>query len=418
MNVSFELLCTYSDEPVTPLPPLAQDISNSVTPLRNRDTVSTPSNNITPTNLFSPAEYFPFIKRGGVAESDEHEKEVLTSSWKPEVASRKEREQNIVDEVKRFELKMKKYKHALEDGADATLWQLHRNENEKPEFVVKATPVHLKLDVRGNSLVQAQLLFTARGGYLSKALGRGDKNMLEPISLHDVIDVKPGCVGFDSNELPVLRSKTGRIASKGENKHSSLFMSISASPTPLASQRSVFVRFKTRAARNDTLMNIRRLLADLQLSEGLGVSSIHAASPKSQTRMGYVSHGADSNGASLPNGLQNKDPENIMIPLSLVHQELDKERESYDRLIIMLLSGSTDVKDKEDEILKLRGKIDGFTVEMKEKNRIQADDSKLIMQLSQKLEKLLMDNEELRDQNDRLNTRLVQYECEKMNLMS
>jgi hypothetical protein len=282
----------------------------------------------------------------------------------------------------------------------------------------------LKLDARGNSLVQAQLLFTARGGYLSKALGRGDKNMLEPISLHDVIDVKPGCVVFDSVDLPVLKSKTGRVTGKGENKHSSLFMTISASPTPLASHRSLFIRFKTRTARNDTLMSLRRLLADLQVNEGLGVSSIHAASvnappsPKSQTRMSYVSNGPDNNGTTLSNGFVNKDPENAMIPLSLVHQELNKERESYDRLIIMLLSGSTDVKDKEDEILMLRGKLDGITADMKEKDRIQADDSKLIMQLSQKLEKLLMDNEELRDQNDRLNTRLVQYECEKMNLMS
>ena len=37
------------------------------------------------------------------------------------------------------------------------------------------------------------------------------------------------------------------------------------------------------------------------------------------------------------------------------------------------------------------------------------------MQLSKKLETLLMDNEDLRDQNDRLNTRLVTIECEKMN---
>ena len=387
----------------------------------NAEEPSTPPS-LKPVPLFSPAEYFPFIKRGGMAEGDE--KEVMTSTWKPDVASRREREQNIVDEVKRFENKMKKYKHALEEGADATLWQLHRNENEKPEFVVKATPVYLKLDARGNSLVQAQLLFTARGGYLSKALGRGDKNMLEPISLHDVIDVKPGCVGFDSVDLPVLKSKTGRVTGKGENKHSSLFMTISASPTPLASHRSLFIRFKTRTARNDTLMSLRRLLADLQVNEGLGVSSIHAASvnappsPKSQTRMSYVSNGPDNNGTTLSNGFVNKDPENAMIPLSLVHQELNKERESYDRLIIMLLSGSTDVKDKEDEILMLRGKLDGITADMKEKDRIQADDSKLIMQLSQKLEKLLMDNEELRDQNDRLNTRLVQYECEKMNLMS
>jgi chaperonin cofactor prefoldin len=56
--------------------------------------------------------------------------------------------------------------------------------------------------------------------------------------------------------------------------------------------------------------------------------------------------------------------------------------------------------------------------ESKEKDRVQANDSKLIMQLSKKLETLLMDNEDLRDQNDRLNTRLVAIESDKMNLLA
>ena len=42
----------------------------------------------------------------------------------------------------------------------------------------------------------------------------------------------------------------------------------------------------------------------------------------------------------------------------------------------------------------------------------------LIMQLSKKLETLLMENEDLRDNNDRLNQRLVQVECEKLELMN
>jgi cell division septum initiation protein DivIVA len=54
--------------------------------------------------------------------------------------------------------------------------------------------------------------------------------------------------------------------------------------------------------------------------------------------------------------------------------------------------------------------------ESAEKDRVQANDSKLIMQLSKKLETLLMDNEDLRDQNDRLNTRLIAAECERMNM--
>jgi DNA repair exonuclease SbcCD ATPase subunit len=105
----------------------------------------------------------------------------------------------------------------------------------------------------------------------------------------------------------------------------------------------------------------------------------------------------------------------IMVPLSAVHEVINRERESYDRILLMLLQGHEDLKEKEDELLRLRNKLESVMAESKEKDRVQANDSKLIMQLSKKLENLLMDNEDLRDQNDRLNTRLVTVESENMN---
>ena len=84
--------------------------------------------------------------------------------------------------------------------------------------------------------------------------------------------------------------------------------------------------------------------------------------------------------------------------------------------LTMLLQGAEDLKEKEDELLRLRNKLEQEQSASKEKDRVQANDSKLIMQLSKKLENLLMDNEDLRDQNDRLNTRLVTVESEKMNV--
>jgi glucose-6-phosphate 1-dehydrogenase len=135
------------------------------------------------------------------------------------------------------------------------------------------------------------------------------------------------------------------------------------------------------------------MLADMQVHEGVGVSSIE------QNDDGSI------------------DDEDIMVPLAEVHNAINREREAYDRLLLMLLQGQEDLKEKEDELMTMRGKVDGMQAESAEKDRVQANDSKLIMQLSKKLETLLMDNEDLRDQNDRLNSRLVAVECEKMNLM-
>ena len=65
-------------------------------------------------------------------------------------------------------------------------------------------------------------------------------------------------------------------------------------------------------------------------------------------------------------------------------------------------------------MMALRGNLDGVLSESKEKDRVQANDSKLIMQLSKKLETLLMDNEDLRDQNENLNFRIITLENEKL----
>lgn len=379
----------------------------------------------------SPSEYFPMIRRGfaGLQEEKEEEEEaVMAVGWKVEVTTRKEREEALRDEVRRFEVKMKRFYPTLEEGIDVTMWQLNRNaelspDAESEEFALKASPVNVKLHRRGDLLIQAVLTFNVQGGYLRKALGRhrGNKAALEPLSLHDILEIKAGCVGYDHTELPSASAKT-KGKSKNDNKHSSLFLTLKASPTPLASQRSYFLRFKSRSARNDLMTGLRGLLADLQIHEGVSISSIHtskalddAQSPRHGRRMPNSNAAHAHSESHIPPPMDNGD---IVVPLKDVHEAINKEREIYDRLLLMMLQGNADLKEKEDELLMLRGKLDSVSAESAEKDRVQANDSKLIMQLSKKLETLLMDNEDLRDQNDRLNTRLVAVECEKMNLMS
>lgn len=303
------------------------------------------------------------------------------------------------NDVHRFEVHLKQYVHLLEEGVDVVMWQLNRGEDKDvpAEFPVKASHVTLKMQRKGDMLVQSVLNFSLRGGYLSKAIGRNrgaSKTALEPLSIHDILEVKAGCSGYDHTELP---SSTGRTKSKGkgksENRQGSLFITLTASPTPMAATRSYILKFKSRPARNDLLHGLRSFLADMQIHEGVSVSGLHTE----------VDYG---------------DEEEVTVPLAAVHKVLNREREAYDRILLMLLQGFEDLKEKEDEMLSLRKRLEHVVEESAEKDRVQANDSKLIMQLSKKLETLLMDNEDLRDQNDRLNTRLIAAECEKMNMMS
>jgi hypothetical protein len=363
-------------------------------------------------SLRASADFLPIIRRG-LAGNLEQEVDEVAVGWKVEVRTRRQREETLRDEVHRYEARMKKFNHMLEEGVEVVMWQLNQSvadgsnsgvDTATEEFAVKASNVTVKLHRRGELFVQAVLTFILRGGYLSKAMGRNrnvDKSALEPLSLHDILEVRAGCSGFDHTELPASSGKTKTPKTKtktksSENKQSSLFMTLKATPTPLASARSYIFRFKSRSARNDVMNALRGLLADMQIKEGVSISGLH--------------HEKED--------FDDEDRDEIMVPLTAVHTALNREREQYDRILLLLLQGAEDLKEKEDELLGLRSKLEGILDESKEKDRVQANDSKLIMQLSKKLETLLMDNEDLRDQNDRLNTRLVAIESEKMNLLA
>ena len=362
--------------------------------------------------LLSPfkvgADFIPMIKRGLTSIGEDKEEDVAVG-WKVNATTRREQEEALRNEVHRFETKLKKYTHMLEDGFEVVMWQLNRGEGEtagaeaSEEFALKNSNVTLQLHRRGDMFVQSVLTFVLKGGYLSKAIGRNrnvDKTALEPLSIHDILEVQAGCQGYDHNELPTAASSSKtktkkKPDKKTENVQGHLFLTVKATPTPVAHSRSYIFRFKSRSARNDVLYGLRSVLSDMQIKEGVSISGLQTAG------------GDDSDDI---------DEEEIMVPLEAVHQAINRERESYDKILLLLHQGTDDLKQKEDELQTLHGKLDHALQQSKEKDRIQANDSKLIMQLSKKLETLLMDNEDLRDKNDRLNTRLVSVEAEVMNL--
>mmetsp|Transcript_20807 Transcript_20807/g.30490 ORF Transcript_20807/g.30490 Transcript_20807/m.30490 type:complete len:418 (-) Transcript_20807:57-1310(-) len=399
-NVPFQV-----STPATPSTPIVSSDGDS--------SLKTPQDRLREV-LRSPSDYFPMIKRGQ-SNREEKEDEVVSVGWNVEVTNRKEREISLRDDAHQFELKLNKFSTMLEQGIEVTMWQMNRNNDFATEstnvFTLKGTQIQLKLFRRGEFLVQAALTFSMKGGYLSKAINRRkfDKSALEPLSVTEILEVKAGCDGYDQSELP----SASRKSKKGENKHGSLFITLKASPTPIASSRLYFLKFKSRGIRNDILNGLRGLLAELQIKEGVNISStaVKRSSP----------HGGNISGSPIRtrSGERDEDKlpadaENILVPLSEVHSVIDAERQSYDRLLLMMLQSTSDLKRSEDDMVGLRGTLDAVIAESKEKDRIQTNDSKLIMQLSKKMETLLMDNEDLRDQNETLNHRIITLESEKV----
>jgi hypothetical protein len=83
---------------------------------------------------------------------------------------------SLRDDAHQFELKLKKFAALLEHGIEVTMWQMNRNSEfgakTQDDFALKETQVQLKLNKRGEFLVQSALTFSMKGGYLSKALNR------------------------------------------------------------------------------------------------------------------------------------------------------------------------------------------------------------------------------------------------------
>ena len=83
---------------------------------------------------------------------------------------------NFRDEVNQYEVKMNKFVSTLEQGVEVTMWQLNTSDSGvavvEENFTLKGTQIQVKLQRRGNFLVQAALAFNISGNMMSQVLNR------------------------------------------------------------------------------------------------------------------------------------------------------------------------------------------------------------------------------------------------------
>lgn len=198
-------------------------------------------------------------------------------------------------------------------------------------------------------------------------------------------------------KLPNLRQTKG-----SDNKHISHFLTLKAEPTPTLSSRIYYFKLKSRTARNNLLMGLRGILADFQISEEINYSNSHILKDSPVNFSECITGENLSENSSKLNHQMNSSND-IMIPLSEVYKTLDKERKSYDRILLMLLQGTCDLSEHEDTLFVLQGKLRSY-------NEGSEVSNELVIQLNQKIESLVSENEILRYENKKLNNRLVVIE--------
>jgi len=332
-------------------------------------------------------------------ESEIEQNDFIDFESKMGVTNRKERLKALRDDVRRFEVKLQQFYSKIEEGFEVTMWQLNiindDSEIKEIRFTQKATLVHMKMINKENSLINAVITFTIIRGYFRKVIGRHrDESGILSLPLHEIIEIKAGCQGIDHMKLPNSRKTKG-----SDSKHISHFLTVKAEPTPTLSSRIYYFKLKSKTARNNLLMGLRGFLADFQINEVINNSS-SGILKDSLVNFSKCIPGENLWEDSLKINHQINSNDDVMIPLSEVHKTLDKERKSYDRVLLMLLQGTCDLSENEDSISVLQGKLCSFNTEAEVNNG-------LVMRLNEKIESLVSENEVLRYENKNLNNRLV-----------
>lgn len=83
-------------------------------------------------------------------------------------------------------------------------------------------------------------------------------------------------------------------------------------------------------------------------------------------------------------------------------RQLLVERTNYERLMVQMLVLTNDLNEREDQIIALKKREAAFQDTLANKERMYEQDAMVRMQLGKRLEQVLMDKEEIKDELDNL----------------
>jgi ABC-type uncharacterized transport system ATPase subunit len=85
---------------------------------------------------------------------------------------------------------------------------------------------------------------------------------------------------------------------------------------------------------------------------------------------------------------------------------LTAENEKYERLMMQTLAMTNDLNEREDQIIALKKREAALEENLKIRERMYAQDAQVRLQLGKRLEQVLMDKEEIKDELDNLKAHL------------
>lgn len=88
-----------------------------------------------------------------------------------------------------------------------------------------------------------------------------------------------------------------------------------------------------------------------------------------------------------------------------VKRQLLVERSNYEKLMVQMLVLTNDLNEREDQIIAMKKREEAYIEQLASKDRMYEQDAMVRMQLGKRLEQVLMDKEEVKDELDSLKVR-------------
>ena len=88
--------------------------------------------------------------------------------------------------------------------------------------------------------------------------------------------------------------------------------------------------------------------------------------------------------------------------MSEVKRQLLVERSNYEKLMVQMLVLTNDLNEREDQIIAMKKREEAYIEQLASKDRMYEQDAMVRMQLGKRLEQVLMDKEEVKDELDSL----------------
>jgi hypothetical protein len=249
----------------------------------------------------------------------------------------------------------------------------------------------------------------------------GGKVEVGPIKLSDVLECVPGSEIFNPDN---------------DHTDDAMFMTLVARSG--GDPRIIAVLFETRDERNMTLLGIRDILAhasqqrtptnkglrslenedtSLSSSSSVPTSTVRRPSRRLSVRDTVLeemmtSPSAEKSPSSTGTWRENLTPAagqeiSTLNNVNETKRQLLLERSNYERLMMQMLSLTTDLNEKEDQLANYKNREYELKQTLLLKERVYEQDTQSRLQLVKKLEQVLMDKEEEREENELLREQIL-----------